>query len=102
MDAHKRRRFASAFDTPSVNMVRVKDNIFVMLNSIAFEGDYCDMCREAEKQLADITEELSCAQVQIYIVILLNVYDTDFSLFIFGNLNPNGDSPKVLSNIVIG
>ena len=45
-------------------MLNIKNNLFVLLNSVAFEGDRCDMCTEAMEQLQDITEELSCAQVK--------------------------------------
>ena len=63
VDESKKRRFSSAFDAPSVNMVHSKGNIFLLLNSMAFEGDHCDMCREAEQQLMEAAQQLRCAQV---------------------------------------
>jgi predicted MPP superfamily phosphohydrolase len=61
-DEHKRHRFSSAFTAPSVRMVRIKDNTFVLINSMAFEGDACDMCLDAELRLRHISDTLLCAQ----------------------------------------
>jgi len=60
-DEKKLRRFNNAFDAPSVHMLHVKENAFVLLNSVAFEGDRCSMCREAEKQLSEVLHSLDCA-----------------------------------------
>ena len=46
-------------------MIRIKDNIFVTLNSMAFEGDQCDMCRDAAERLHIISASLDCAQVTL-------------------------------------
>ena len=32
---------------------------------MAFEGDKCDMCKEADKQLEEIIAELDCAKVNV-------------------------------------
>jgi hypothetical protein len=48
---------------PAVRMLNIKDNTFVLLNSMAFEGDACDMCQEAEVRLKLISNSLKCAQV---------------------------------------
>ena len=59
----QRQRFANAFSSPSVRLVSVKGNTFVLINSMAFEGDGCNMCLDAEERLRQITESLRCAQV---------------------------------------
>jgi len=60
---HQRQRFTKAFTSPAVRLVRVKDNTFVLINSMAFEGDGCNMCLDAEARLRQISESLRCAQV---------------------------------------
>ena len=55
------KRFAQSFHTSDVQLVTVeKDNIhFVLINSMAFEGDQCRLCERAEHQFNDIVERLS-------------------------------------------
>jgi len=60
---HQRQRFTNAFSSPSVSLLDVKDNIFVLINSMAFEGDGCNMCLDAELRLQQISDSLRCAQV---------------------------------------
>ena len=43
-------------------MLKMKGNVFVLLNSMAFEGDACDMCQEAQDSLQRVVESLDCAQ----------------------------------------
>ncbi|CAD5116745.1 DgyrCDS5600 [Dimorphilus gyrociliatus] len=62
VNPHNRKRFESAFDAPSMRMIRLKKTIFVLANSMAFEGDGCDMCAESEKLLNEIGRKLDCAQ----------------------------------------
>lgn len=62
IDDHKRTRFTQHLSAPLVRMVDVKGNIFILLNSMAFEGDRCSMCREAEEQLQEIHRTLLCAK----------------------------------------
>lgn len=50
-------RFSSAFDAQSVQLVSVKGNHFVLVNSMAMEGDGCFLCRPAELQLQIISSE---------------------------------------------
>ena len=64
VDDKKHRRFSQHFGAPSVRMLSIRGNVFVLLNSIAFEGDRCTMCKEAESQLQDITLKLDCSKVQ--------------------------------------
>ncbi len=44
-------------------MFRKRGNVFVLINSMALEGDGCNMCREAEEQLEVISHRLRCSQV---------------------------------------
>ena len=60
---HQRQRFTNAFSSPSVRSVHVKGNTFVLVNSMAFEGDGCNMCLDAEARLQQICNSLRCAQV---------------------------------------
>jgi len=41
----------------------VKGNVFVLVNSMAFEGDGCNMCLDADARLQQISKSLRCAQV---------------------------------------
>ncbi len=67
IEDHKLQRFFRAYSTESVKMIRLKDNIFVALNSMAFEGDNCDMCQDAEDRLREIATSLNCAQVKLVV-----------------------------------
>lgn len=49
-------------NTPSVQLVSVRGNHFVIINSMAMEGDGCFLCKEAEGLLKNI----SCKYVQYY------------------------------------
>jgi len=61
----KLKRFYRTYSVESAKMVRLKDNIFVSLNSMAFEGDRCDMCQEAMQSLNIIAGTLDCAKVNL-------------------------------------
>ena len=63
IDEEKRRRFSSAFSAPSVRKLHIRDNTFVLINSMALEGDGCSMCTAAENKLKQISKSLNCAQV---------------------------------------
>ena len=68
MTTEKHERFEKAFSAPSVQHIYIGDISFVLLNSMALEGDGCRLCREAEKQLEKIYQQLKCSQVHfIYI-----------------------------------
>lgn len=66
VNPHNKKRFENTFNAPSMRMIRLKKTIFVLANSMAFEGDNCDMCTESEKLLNEISRKLECAQVNIY------------------------------------
>nr|CAD7194039.1 unnamed protein product [Timema douglasi] len=55
-------RFSSAFSAPSVKFVTIKGNYFVLINSMAMEGDGCFLCRPAELQLQKISRQLKCTK----------------------------------------
>lgn len=48
------QRFVSAFDAPAVRLVSVRGNHFVLVNSMALEGDGCFLCKPAEQELVHI------------------------------------------------
>ena len=62
----KLRRFSRGLSSPSVRMLRFKEITFVLVNSMAFEGDGCDMCHDAQLKLSRISHTLNCAQVHTY------------------------------------
>ncbi len=64
IDDQKRKRFASAFSAPSVRLLRIRENSFVIVNSMALEGDGCSMCAAAEEKLQQISLSLKCAKVR--------------------------------------
>ncbi|KAE8742681.1 hypothetical protein FOCC_FOCC011810 [Frankliniella occidentalis] len=55
-------RFMSAFNAPPIKMASIRGNHFVLLNSMAMEGDGCFLCRQAEIKLMSIAEKLRCIQ----------------------------------------
>ena len=63
MTDRKHDRFVKAFDAPSVKLLQIRDIIFVMINSMALEGDGCHICTEAKTKLRDIKWKLKCAKV---------------------------------------
>ena len=63
MKERKHNKFADAFNAPSVKLLQIHDIIFVMVNSMAMEGDGCNICTEAMTKLRDIKWKLKCAKV---------------------------------------
>ncbi|KAJ8303038.1 hypothetical protein KUTeg_019434 [Tegillarca granosa] len=62
MSERNHRRFEHAFDAPAVKLLEIKGNLFVMLNSMAMEGDGCNLCSEAVEKLEEISWQLKCAK----------------------------------------
>ncbi|KAK7497707.1 hypothetical protein BaRGS_00011102 [Batillaria attramentaria] len=60
--SHKKFRFEEAFGSPSVAVLHIQGVIFVLLNSMAMEGDGCDLCTEAEDSLQKVSLQLRCAK----------------------------------------
>lgn len=59
-DQHLFRRFSAEFDSPSVKLLNIRGNLFVLVNSIALQGDECSMCSEAMTQLMNVANKLNC------------------------------------------
>ncbi|XP_061198114.1 metallophosphoesterase 1-like [Saccostrea echinata] len=62
MTEQKHRRFEEAFSAPSVQMVEIHGKIFVLMNSMAMEGDGCSLCSEAVEKMEKISFQLKCSQ----------------------------------------
>ena len=50
-------RFTTAFKSPSVQLISIRGNHFILLNSMAMEGDGCFLCRPAQIQLNQIASK---------------------------------------------
>lgn len=55
---YRLNKFANSFKTSGVQFITVRGNHFVLINSMALEGDGCFMCKPAELQLINIESEL--------------------------------------------
>ncbi|XP_076763843.1 per1-like protein PGAP5 [Xylocopa sonorina] len=56
------QRFVDGLKSPSITTISVQGNHFVLLNSMAMEGDGCFLCRSTEIGLNDIATSLKCAK----------------------------------------
>ena len=56
---HKHKRFEHSFNSPSVKLLHIKDSAFVLINSMAMEGDGCSMCAAAEHDVQQISRKLT-------------------------------------------
>ncbi|RZC32189.1 metallophosphoesterase 1, partial [Asbolus verrucosus] len=56
------QRFVSAFNAPAVQLISERGNHFVLVNSMALEGDGCFLCKPAEQQLTRIERILKCTK----------------------------------------
>ncbi|XP_059617275.1 metallophosphoesterase 1 homolog [Phlebotomus argentipes] len=56
------KRFQGEFHTTGVSLVTLKNVHFILVNSIAMEGDGCNLCTEAENQLRNISRILKCTR----------------------------------------
>ncbi|CAH2004789.1 unnamed protein product [Acanthoscelides obtectus] len=54
------QRFINGFKAPPVQLISVRGNHFVLVNSMALEGDGCFLCKPAEQQLTKIERLLHC------------------------------------------
>ncbi|KAG9479083.1 hypothetical protein GDO78_012634 [Eleutherodactylus coqui] len=63
MTAHKLNRFEKAFNFTSGKVVSRKGINFVLVNSVALEGDDCIICRAAEDQILEVSRQLSCSRL---------------------------------------
>lgn len=69
MTDRKHERFKTAFSAPVVRTVTIKGVVFVLINSMAMEGDGCHLCNEAEEKIRAIKWKLKCSKV---ILLFLN------------------------------
>ncbi|XP_062986610.1 metallophosphoesterase 1 isoform X2 [Elgaria multicarinata webbii] len=61
MTAFKLERFSKVFNFTSEKLVTRKGINFIMVNSVALEGDGCTICRTAEANLAELSHKLNCS-----------------------------------------
>ncbi|XP_071489604.1 metallophosphoesterase 1-like [Diadema antillarum] len=59
---NKLDRFLDAFSCKGVELVTLKNISFVLVNSMAFHGDNCEMCLGAKKDLRRVSERLNCSR----------------------------------------
>ncbi|XP_066435630.1 metallophosphoesterase 1 isoform X2 [Eleutherodactylus coqui] len=64
MTAHKLNRFEKAFNFTSGKVLSRKGINFVLVNSVALEGDDCIICRAAEDQILEVSRQLSCSRLK--------------------------------------
>ncbi|XP_070276783.1 metallophosphoesterase 1 isoform X2 [Myotis yumanensis] len=60
MNRYRIKRFEKVFNPE--RLFSWKGINFVMVNSVALEGDGCDICSEAEAELMDISHKLNCSR----------------------------------------
>ncbi|XP_034942432.1 metallophosphoesterase 1 isoform X2 [Chelonus insularis] len=56
------QRFVDGMKAPNVRRVSIRGNHFVLINSMALEGDGCFLCRPTEIALNKISKHLKCAK----------------------------------------
>ncbi|XP_024068349.1 metallophosphoesterase 1 isoform X3 [Terrapene carolina triunguis] len=64
MTTYKLKRFAKVFNFTSGKLITRKGVNFVMVNSVALEGDGCTVCSRAEAKLMKLSHKLNCSQQQ--------------------------------------
>lgn len=62
MTVHNLNRFQKAFNITSGEVVSRKGINFVLINSVALEGDNCIICRAAEDQILEVSHRLDCSR----------------------------------------
>lgn len=63
MSKYRIKRFEKVFS--SERLFSWKGVNFVMVNSVAMEGDGCSICSEAEAELREISRKLNCSREQV-------------------------------------
>jgi hypothetical protein len=53
------QRFINGLKSPNVRRISIRDNHFVLINSMGLEGDGCFLCRPTEIAVNKIASELS-------------------------------------------
>ncbi|XP_024879782.1 metallophosphoesterase 1 isoform X3 [Temnothorax curvispinosus] len=59
---YRNQRFIHGLKSPSVRRLSLRDNHFVLINSMALEGDGCFLCRPTEIAVNKIAKDLKCAR----------------------------------------
>nr|XP_014343965.1 PREDICTED: metallophosphoesterase 1 [Latimeria chalumnae] len=62
MDQYKLRRFEKVFNFSSAELVSRKGINFVLVNSVALEGDGCSICLAVEEKLHHLSYALNCSR----------------------------------------
>ncbi|KFV62496.1 Metallophosphoesterase 1, partial [Dryobates pubescens] len=62
MTAYKVNRFEKVFNFTSGKLITRKGINFVLVNSVAMEGDGCALCRASEAKLLALSHQLNCSQ----------------------------------------
>ncbi|KAG8442222.1 hypothetical protein GDO86_011138 [Hymenochirus boettgeri] len=63
MTLYKLNRFEKIFNFTSGRLVSRKGINFVLVNSVALEGDHCNICRDSEDQLRKVSTQLNCSRM---------------------------------------
>ncbi|CAB3230744.1 unnamed protein product [Arctia plantaginis] len=58
---HLAKRFESKLKSPPVQLVSIKGNHFILINSMALEGDGCSLCSRAVAEIDRISNILKCS-----------------------------------------
>lgn len=58
---HLMKRFEESMDAPPVRLVSLRGNHFILVNSMAMEGDGCSLCSRAVRQIDKIKDLLKCS-----------------------------------------
>ncbi|XP_075973240.1 metallophosphoesterase 1-like isoform X2 [Anticarsia gemmatalis] len=56
------QRFSKMLNSSIVQFMNIKENHFVLINSMAMEGDRCNMCTKARNDILKIAGILKCAE----------------------------------------
>ncbi|KAH0945633.1 hypothetical protein HN011_001189 [Eciton burchellii] len=56
------QRFINGLKSPNVRRISIRDNHFVLINSMGLEGDGCFLCRPTEIAVNKIAKDLKCAR----------------------------------------
>ncbi|PZC81140.1 hypothetical protein B5X24_HaOG213241 [Helicoverpa armigera] len=57
---HLAKRFETRLKSPPVQLVSIRGNHFVLINSMAMEGDGCTLCARTVAEIANISSKNSC------------------------------------------
>ncbi|KAI5743349.1 hypothetical protein M8J77_017172 [Diaphorina citri] len=55
-------RFSRAFNSSMVKLLSIKGSYFVLINSMALEGDGCFLCKPAQDRISLISAKLKCSR----------------------------------------